>query len=170
MDVEKIKLVLLGQDPYHGEGQATDLSFSCNDSMGIQPSLRNIFKVIKTNFPERDYQFNTGDLGRWNDEENIFLLNTALTVKCGEPKSLVNEWQKFSEALIIYIDSCNDECVFLLMGGPAQSKSAFISNKTRIIKCVHPSHLSAYRGFMDCKVFIDIEKKVGSINWETDGS
>ena len=167
MDVEKIKVVILGQDPYHGPNQATGLAFSCNDGKSLQPSLRNIFKEINDEFPERKYDFKTGDLGRWNDEENIFLLNTALSVKASEPGSLLDEWREFTVAVIDYIDRYNPNCVFLLMGRPAQLKAQYIEKKDRIITCVHPSPLSASKGFFGSGVFKAIEDIVGPINWQT---
>jgi uracil-DNA glycosylase len=165
MDVRDIKVAIIGQDPYHGKGQATGLAFECNNK--LQPSLRNMFQEIKSNFPERNYKLVDGNLGRWNDEEHIFLLNTALTVRENEPGSLLKEWQAFTNAVIQYIHDRSD-CVFLLMGKPAQTKEQFIEDKSRIIKCVHPSPLSAYRGFFDSKVFLKIEEKVGEICWETE--
>ena len=125
-----------------------------------------MFTECKDNFLERNYQFKNGSLGRWNREEHIFLLNTALTVRSGEPGSLLDLWRDFTNATIQYIADYSN-CAFLLMGKPAQAKDMFISDKSRIVKCVHPSPLSAHRGFFGSKVFSQIEEKVGIINWES---
>jgi uracil-DNA glycosylase len=93
-------------------------------------------------------------------------LNTALTVRSGEPGSLLDLWRDFTNATIQYIADYSN-CAFLLMGKPAQAKDMFISDKSRIVKCVHPSPLSAHRGFFGSKVFSQIEEKVGIINWES---
>lgn len=167
MPVNDIKLVLLGQDPYHGEGQAMGLAFSCYDHKKRQPSLRNIFKEIQNSFPERNYDFKSDNLSRWHDEEGIFLLNTALTVEEATPGSYVDEWRKFANVVIKYIAESNETCTFLLMGKPAQGKSNFIEDKSRIIMCTHPSPLSASRGFLGSKVFKDVEEKTGEIDWRT---
>lgn len=166
MDVEKIKVVLLGQDPYHGPNQATGLAFSCNDEK-IQPSLRNIFKELQNEFPERDYDFNSNNLSRWFEEEDIFLLNTALSVRQGEPGSNIDLWRDFTNAVIKYISDYNENCVFLLLGKPAQSKSVFIDDKSRIVSGVHPSPLSASKGFFNSGIFKRVEELVGEINWNT---
>lgn len=172
MPLEDIKVVILGQDPYHGPGQAMGLAFSCNENMKLQPSLRNIFTEIGTNFPKRKYKFLTNDLSRWHEEEGIFLLNVALIVREGDAGSFLPEWRNFANAIIKYISDYNENCVFLLMGKPAQGKGNIITDKTRIVECTHPSPLSAYGkngkgAFFGCKAFNEIEDKVGKINWET---
>ena len=172
--ISSIKVVILGQDPYHGYGQATGLSFSCDNDRGkLQPSLANMFKEIKHEFPERNYTLSSGNLSRWYDEEDIFLINVALTVKAGGAGSLLPLWQDFTNAMIQYIATYNKECVFLLMGSPAKKVIPYIlfddnNNKERIETCIHPSPLSAYRGFFGSNVFKKIEKRIGPINWETD--
>lgn len=166
MPMEDIKVVILAQDPYHGEGQARGLAFDCEFNNGrIQPSLLNMFKELKAEFPERKYKFEGGGLSRWADEEDIFLLNSALTVRRGEPGSLLEYWYDFTDAIIQYIADYNPDCVFLLMGSPAKAKGRFIKNKNRIVDCAHPSPMSAHRGFFKSNVFKRIEELVGEINW-----
>lgn len=166
MPINQIKIVLLGQDPYHKLGQATGLSFSCNNEKKLQPSLNNIFKEIINEFPERNYTFKTGDLTRWFTEEKIFLLNSALTVEEGKPMSLMHLWETFTDDVIKYIANNNENCIFVLLGKHAQNKEKYINDENRIIKCIHPSPLSAYRGFFNSNLFIDIETKIGKVNWE----
>jgi len=167
MPLSSIKVVMLGQDPYIKEGQATGFAYDCTRNKP-QPSLRNIFKEIQNEFPDRNYQFRSNSLERWVYEEGIFLLNTGLTVKENEPGSLLEYWYDFTDAIIQYISMYNTECIFLLMGKPAESKSRFITDKSRIVTSVHPSPLSAYRGFFDSDTFVKIEKKLGhEINWES---
>lgn len=163
--LEDIKVVILGQDPYHGYGQATGLCFDCSNQTKVQPSLRNMFDEIKREFPKRNYNFEGNSLVRWFDEENFFLLNSALTVLEGEPKSLLHLWYDFTDAIIQYIADYNQTCIFLLMGNPAKAKSAFIQNKSRIVSCAHPSPLSV-RHFIGCNAFKKVESKLGyEINW-----
>jgi uracil-DNA glycosylase len=164
MDVSDIKIVLLGQDPYHGINQADGLSFSVPKDMKIPPSLKNIFKELSLDFPDRNYKFENGNLERWFNEEKIFLLNAALTVLKGKPNSHMDLWKEFTNNVIRFIDENNKNCVFLLLGNFAKSKSEFIENKSHIITCPHPSPLS--RGFIGSNVFIKVEQVLGhSINW-----
>ena len=166
MPLSDIRMVLLGQDPYHGYGQATGLAFDCENNGGkIQPSLKNIFKEINDEFPKRKYVLNSGNISKWFEESNIFLLNSALSVREAEAGSLMKYWYDFTDAIIQYIADYNTDCVFLLMGGPAKTKSIFIKDKSRIISCAHPSPLSAYKGFFGSNVFIKIEELVGEIDW-----
>ena len=166
MDVKAIRVLLLGQDPYHNPNQANGLSFSVNDAIVIPPSLRNIYKEIQQTFPERNYIFKTGNLERWFKEENIFLLNASLSVIHNKPASQMHLWCDFTNDIIKYISEQNDTCVFVLLGNFAKSKSKFISNKNNIITGVHPSPLSASRGFFGSNIFKSIEEKLGSeINW-----
>jgi uracil-DNA glycosylase len=166
MPVEEIKVIILAQDPYHGNGQATGLAFDCANNKGpIQPSLRNIFKEINNEFPKRKYNLKSGCIERWFNESNIFLLNSALTVREGDPGSLMKFWYDFTDAIIQFIADYNSKCVFLLMGSPAKTKSRFIADKDRIVSCTHPSPMSAHRGFFGSGVFIEIENLVGEIDW-----
>ena len=164
MDVKEIKIVLLGQDPYHKQGQADGLSFSVSKDTKIPPSLRNIFKELKLEFPERNYGFIHGDLNIWFDREKIFLLNSSLTVEQEKPSSHIKYWEKFTDAVIEYISLNNYNCVFLLLGNYAKSKSDLIKNKNNIITAPHPSPLA--RGFIGSNIFKQIEEKIGFVNWE----
>lgn len=167
MDINDINIVLLGQDPYHQEGQAHGLSFSVPNNIKTPPSLVNIFKEIQNEFPERNYIYNNGNLDRWFYEEKIFLLNSSLTVLNGKAGVFMNLWKEFTDDVIEYISKNNNKCIFLLLGNYAISKEKLINNKERIIKTVHPSPLSSHRGFFGSNIFIKIEDKLGKkINWK----
>jgi uracil-DNA glycosylase len=167
MDVNEIKVVFLGQDPYHGLNQAHGLSFSVNKDIKIPPSLQNIFKEIKNEYPERNYKFEHGNLERWFYEEKIFLLNSSLTVLEGTPGSFMKIWQKFTDDVIKYIDEKNKNCVFLLLGNFSKEKNKYIENKDRIVYGIHPSPLSAHKGFFGSNIFRELDKKLGyEINWK----
>jgi uracil-DNA glycosylase len=159
MDVNDIRILLLGQDPYHGEGQAHGLSFSVPDGIPIPPSLLNIFKELKNEYPERNYEFKTGNLEKWFNREKIFLLNSSLSVIKGCAGSQMKLWEEFTDDVIKFISCKNKRCVFLLFGNFAKAKEVFIEDKNRIVKCVHPSPLAARNGFFNSNVF----KKVESI-------
>ncbi len=164
MDINKIKIVLLGQDPYHGPDQAHGLSFSVPSFQKIPPSLRNIFKELKTCFPDRNYNFNNGNLERWFKEEDILLLNCSLTVEYGNPGSHMKIWEDFTNDAIHYISRKNPNCVFLLLGKFAQSKTLLISNQTNIVCAPHPSPLA--RGFIGSNCFTIAESILGyKIDW-----
>ena len=163
IDVKDIKIVLLGQDPYHGHNQANGLSFSVFNDIKISPSLKNIFKELKNEFLDRNYNFNHGNLERWFNDEKIFLLNSSLTVEKGKPSSHVKFWESFTNDVIKYISLNNDKCIFLLLGNYAKSKNVFIQNKNNIITAPHPSPLA--RGFIGSDVFKQIEEKINMINW-----
>jgi uracil-DNA glycosylase len=164
LDVKLIKIVLLGQDPYYKKGQAHGLSFSiCNDQP-IPPSLRNIFKELKLEFPERSYEFTNGDLTNWLNREHIFLLNSALSVEANKPASHLKIWEEFTDDIIKYIYEINSDCVFLLLGNYAKKKDRFILNKQKIIYGIHPSPLA--RGFIGSNIFKQVEEKLNrKINW-----
>ncbi len=168
MPVEDIRLVFLGQDPYHGPGQAHGLSFSVEKGVTIPPSLRNFFQELRNEFPERNYTFSHGSLEAWHSR-GIFLLNTALTVEQAKPNSHSHIWQDFTNDVIKYIVANNKQCVFLLLGNPAKSKVDFIPDEeipTRVVMGTHPSPLSAYRGFFGSNVFKRVEEKMGApLDW-----
>lgn len=164
--IHELKVVILGQDPYPTPGHAHGLCFS--NPTNIQPfskSLRNIFKEIKedigTDIPEN------GDLSRWA-EQGVFLLNTVLTVNAHQPNSHKNfGWQTFTDAVIQRISTQLEGVVFLLWGSQAHSKAKLIdSQKHHILKSVHPSPLSAYRGFFGCKHFSKANELLISQNLE----
>lgn len=166
MPVTDIKVVLLGQDPYYNPGIAHGFSFSVNKGVKIPDSLVNIFKEIKTEFPERNYNFTSGNLDKWFHREKIFLLNAALTVQSGKPESHLEEWVDFTNEVMKHINKNNSKCVYLLLGAKAKLKSEFIDNKSRIVYGVHPSPRSADKGFFDSGVFKKVEKVLGSkIDW-----
>ena len=166
MDVNEIKVLLLGQDPYHNPNQANGLSFSVNEGITIPPSLKNIYKELQNEFPERNYIFKSGNLERWFKEEKIFLLNASLSVIKNKPASQMDLWQEFTNDVIKYISDNNKNCVFVLLGNFAKSKQVFISNKNNIITGVHPSPFSANNGFFGSNIFKNIEQKLNcQINW-----
>lgn len=147
-----VKVVVLGQDPYHGDGQAHGLSFSVNDGVRIPPSLVNMYKEINADLgipiPK------SGNLVRWA-EQGVLLLNATLTVVAHTAGSHQKRgWETFTDAAIKKLASERENIVFLLWGAYAQKKEAFIdANKHCILKAVHPSPLSAHRGFMGCGHF-----------------
>jgi len=168
MDLKDIKVLLLGQDPYHNPCQANGLSFSVETGVKVPPSLKNIFKEIKNEFSDRNYDFTSGNgnIERWFYEEKIFLLNASLTVIENKPASQMHLWENFTNNVIKYISDNNDKCVFLLLGNYAKSKEKFISNKDNIVTGVHPSPLSANKGFFNSQIFMKVEEKLGKhINW-----
>ena len=163
MNIKDIKIILIGQDVFHCKNQANGLAFSVNKDIKIPPSLRNIFKEIKNNFPDRNYEFEHGDLTRWFEIEKIFLLNTSLTVEEKKPGSHIQNWKNFTDNVIKYICKKNKNCIFLLLGKYAQGKKDLITNN-KIIEAPHPSPLA--RGFIGSEVFIKIEKELNEeINW-----
>lgn len=171
LDVKDIRVVLLGQDPYHGPGQAHGLSFSVPNGVSIPPSLRNIYKELQDEFPDRNYKFTNGNLEKWFYEEKIFLLNASLSVERSKPNSHVDVWQEFTDSTIQFISEQNDNCVFLLLGNFAKAKEVYIkrsnSNKTNIVKGVHPSPMAAQYGFFGSNVFRKVEDALGQqICWQ----
>ena len=165
IDVKEIKILLLGQDPYHSVNQANGLAFSVNYNVKIPPSLKNIYKELNNTYPNT-YQFIHGNLERWFNEEKFFLLNSSLTVLEGKPGIFIKKWQPFTDDVIKFINDNNKNCIFLLLGNFAKEKSKFIDNKDRIIVGVHPSPLSANRGFLGSKIFKIVDEKIGyQINW-----
>jgi uracil-DNA glycosylase len=167
-NIESIKIVLLGQDPYIKKGQAMGLSFSVPNDVVIPPSLNNIFKEINIEFPERKYKFDKGgNLSKWSDS-GIFLLNSALTVIENKSNSQQSLWSRFTDKVIEYINLNRQGVVFLLLGSFASSKKYFINNNTNhIIFGVHPSPLSAYNGFFNSGIFKKVEEKLKQeFNWK----
>ena len=143
---DEVKVVIIGQDPYHGPNQANGLCFSVNDGIPFPPSLYNIFKEIETDLGKPIPK--TGNLERWADQ-GVFLLNATLTVRQSEAGSHQGKgWEKFTDAVIKQISAETENVVFLLWGGFAQKKAALIdASKHHILKSGHPSPLSANRGF-----------------------
>ena len=164
MDVKDIKILLLGQDPYHGPNQAHGLSFSVPTGEKIPPSLKNIFKELILEFPDRNYNFISGNLEPWATRENIFLLNSSLTVQRSKAGSDMSIWEEFTDDVIKFIGEQNENCVFLLLGNYAKSKQIFIKNKSKIVMEVHPSPLA--KGFIGSNVFKRVEDVLGcQIDW-----
>ena len=166
---EDAKVLILGQDPYHGLGQANGLSFSVNKEIPIPPSLKNIFLELKNdlNIPISTH----GDLTYWA-EQKVLLLNSALTVESGKPNSHEKlGWEKLTDKIINQL-SKRGKMIFVLWGKSAQKKFTLIDQKhNKILEASHPSPLSAYKGFFGCKHFSKINKilnKQGAseIDWE----
>jgi len=144
---DKVKVVIIGQDPYHGEGQANGLSFSVNNGIANPPSLRNIFNELGSDLG-RPYNKENGNLEKWADQ-GILLLNAVLTVRGGEAGSHQNKgWEKFTDAVIKKLSEEKENIVFLLWGGYAKKKGRKIDTaKHLVLTSGHPSPLSANRGY-----------------------
>jgi uracil-DNA glycosylase len=166
MNVKDIKIVLLGQDPYHNPEQAHGLSFSVPSHIPIPPSLKNIYKEIKSEYPDRNYNFTHGNLEKWFNTEKIFLLNASLTVIQNKPGSHIKLWEKFTNDVIKFISENNENAIFLLLGNFAKAKEIYITNKANIILGTHPSPLSASNGFFGSNIFKKVESILGrEIDW-----
>lgn len=151
-DFSDIKVVIIGQDPYHGPGQANGLCFSVCDGIRFPPSLMNIFKEIRDDLGKPIPA--SGDLERWA-RQGVLLLNATLTVKANSPGSHQNRgWETFTDAVIRKISDEKEGIVFLLWGAYAQKKGEIIDrNKHLVLMSAHPSPFSADRGFFGCKHF-----------------
>lgn len=166
---KNVKVVILGQDPYHGEGEANGLSFSVNEGVKIPPSLRNIYKELKE---DMNIENKNTDLTKWA-EEGVLLLNSVLTVKKDEAASHKDiGWNIFSDEVIRKLNEREEPIVFILWGAFARNKAKLLTNKKHlIIESNHPSPLSAYRGFFGSKPFSKtneylIQNKMQGINWQ----
>ncbi|MEW8993924.1 uracil-DNA glycosylase [Clostridium sp.] len=167
---EEVKVVILGQDPYHGVGQAHGLSFSVQPGVRIPPSLLNMYKELQNDLG--CYIPNNGYLVPWA-KQGVLLLNTVLTVREGEANSHKNKgWENFTDKIISLLNEREKPIVFLLWGNNAKEKIKLITNPNHhILTTVHPSPLSATRGFMGCKHFSktnDILKSLekNEIDWQ----
>lgn len=166
---DQVKVVILGQDPYHGRDQAHGLCFSVKPGVKIPPSLQNIFKELKSDLgidPSQD-----GSLIPWA-QQGVLLLNTVLTVESGKAGSHHNRgWEEFTDKIIETLNHSHQNLVFILWGSPAQKKAASVdATKHCILKSVHPSPLSSYRGFFGSKPFSQTNdylrsKKLPEIDW-----
>ena len=152
-DYKDVKAVILGQDPYHGEGQAHGLCFSVQKGIKPPPSLINIYKEQKSDLGI-DQPNNCGDLTKWA-EQGVLLLNTSLTVRAGMANSHRDiGWLILTDYIINLLNDSSNPIVFLLWGAPARAKAKFITNKNHLVlQAAHPSPLSAYNGFFGCKHF-----------------
>jgi len=149
---DRVKVVILGQDPYHESGQAHGLCFSVNDGIALPPSLQNIYKELEDDLgiPQRT----SGNLEHWA-EQGVLLLNATLTVRAHQAGSHQQRgWEEFTDAVIHHIAEEKEHVVFILWGSYAQKKGEFIDPfKHLVLKSAHPSPLSAYRGFFGSKPF-----------------
>ena len=154
--LESTKVVIIGQDPYHGEGQAQGLAFSVESDMAIPPSLVNIFKEIKSDMNIEPPIH--GDLSNWS-RQGVLLLNSVLTVEKGNPASHAGRgWEGFTDKIIEILNK-RDGLVFLLWGAHAQKKGLTIDRRRHLVlEAPHPSPLSAHRGFFGCKHFSKTNK------------
>lgn len=151
-DFTEVKVVILGQDPYHGENQANGLAFSVNPNVKIPPSLMNMYKEIAADIGAEPPK--NGDLTAWA-KQGVLLLNTVLTVEASLANSHRGQgWEAFTDAVIQSLNHAEQHIVFLLWGKPAQQKASLIDgDRHTILTAPHPSPLSAYRGFFGCKHF-----------------
>ena len=170
--LSKVKVVILGQDPYHNDGQAHGLSFSVKPNVAIPPSLVNIYKELQDDLGCKIP--NHGYLKKWA-EQGVLLLNTVLTVRAHQAYSHRGiGWEEFTDAVIKTLNEQDRPIVFILWGRPAQNKKKMLTNsKHLILEAAHPSPLSAYRGFFGSKPFSKtneflIENGVEPINWQID--
>ena len=149
---DDLKVVIIGQDPYHGVGQANGLCFSVNDGVPFPPSLVNIFQEVKADVGSPIPT--SGNLDRWA-EQGVLLLNAVLTVRAHEPASHAGKgWERFTDAVVQAIAQHKQGIVYMLWGNYAQRKAAMVDpQKNCILKSVHPSPLSAHRGFFGCHHF-----------------
>lgn len=150
---EKVKVVILGQDPYHGKGQANGLCFAVNDGEKLPPSLQNIFKEIESDLG-KPIENRSGDLSRWA-KQGVLLLNATLTVRAATPGSHQNKgWEQFTDAVIRVLSEEREHLVFILWGNYARAKGASIDRtKHLVLESPHPSPFSAYNGFFGSKPF-----------------
>jgi uracil-DNA glycosylase len=150
---DKVKVVILGQDPYHGKGQANGLSFAVNEGVKIPPSLQNIFKEIKSDLGELVTN-TSGDLSRWATQ-GVLLLNATLTVRASMAGSHQSKgWEQFTDAVIKALSEEREHLVFILWGNYARQKGAHIDrSKHLVIESAHPSPFSAANGFFGSKPF-----------------
>lgn len=163
------KVVILGQDPYHGKGQAHGLCFSVKEGTPPPPSLKNIFKELYNELGIKEPK--TGELVGWT-KQGVLLLNTTLTVREASPQSHKGQgWEILTDRIIELLNKKDSPVVFMLWGANARAKKALISNpKHLILECAHPSPLSAYNGFFGCGHFIKANEflessGVNTINW-----
>jgi len=162
---DKLKVVIIGQDPYHGFGQANGLAFSVNRGVKIPPSLKNIFKEVQNS--GFDVSSIHGDLKSWADQ-GVLLLNSSLSVLEGRPMSHKKlNWQKWTDFIVKYVSDNKESVVFILWGNFAQSKKDLIDcSKHLVLESSHPSPLSARHSFVGCKHFLKANQYLNvNIDW-----
>ena len=167
-DYDDVKVVILGQDPYHGLGEAHGLSFSVHEGIPMPPSLQNIFKELESDL---GIKRTCSDLTDWA-KQGVLLLNSIMTVEKDKPLSHKDKgWEIFTDNIIKYLNEREKPVIFLLWGSFARSKKSLITNKQHyVIESVHPSPLSAYRGFFGSKPFSKInnilkKNNIDEIKW-----
>jgi len=170
--IDAVKVVILGQDPYHGPGQAHGLCFSVRRGVKAPPSLVNIYKEIMSDLDLAGDQFEHGELKSWADQ-GVLLLNSVLTVEQHQAASHQGKgWEEFTDRVIQVLDERRENLVFMLWGSYAQKKGAHINqHKHLVLKAPHPSPLSAHRGFFGCKHFSRcneylVQHGLESIDWK----
>ena len=169
-DYNDIKVVIIGQDPYHGEGQAHGLCFSVQKGIQTPPSLVNIYKELQSDLG--CYIPNNGFLEKWA-KQGVLLLNNVLTVRQAQPNSHKNcGWETFTDRVIMELNKREKPIVFMFWGANAKKKEMLVTNKEHyILKAAHPSPLSAYNGFFGCKHFSKANEflnanDLGTIDWQ----
>lgn len=169
-DIDKVKVLILGQDPYHEPGQAHGLSFSVKPGIQIPPSLLNIYKELHDELGL--YIPNNGYLTKWADQ-GVLMLNTVLTVRAHNANSHKGlGWEEFTDAAIRALNDLDKPVVYMLWGSPAQRKAQMLNNKKQLVlKAPHPSPLSSYRGFFGCNHFIECNEYLkanglSEIDWQ----
>ena len=160
---DRVRVVIIGQDPYHDEGQAHGLCFSVRDGVAVPPSLENIYKELN-----RDLGIpipHSGNLTKWA-EQGVLLLNATLTVRAHQPGSHQNKgWEELTDAAIHALNNKKEHLVYMLWGAYAQRKGLFIhKHHNLVLKAPHPSPLSAYRGFIGCGHFSEANKYLAQFN------
>lgn len=160
-DYSDTRVVILGQDPYHGEGQAHGLAFSVQPNVKLPPSLRNMFKELENDLGIAAPQH--GNLEGWA-RQGVLLLNTVLTVRAGEANSHQGKgWEVFTDEVIQLLSKRENPVIFVLWGKPAQAKKKLIAAHHIIIESVHPSPLAAYRGFFGSKPYSTINRHLAEL-------
>jgi uracil-DNA glycosylase len=167
---DKVRVVIVGQDPYHGIGQAHGLSFSVKEGVALPPSLQNIFKELNNDLGIKIPK--SGNLSDWADQ-GVLLLNSVLTVESGRAASHQGKgWEEFTDRIIHLLNDEKEHLVFILWGSYAQKKASFVDRKKHfVIESPHPSPLSSYRGFFGSKPFSKANKyltahDLAPINWD----
>ncbi len=168
---ESIKCVIVGQDPYHGTGQANGYAFAVNKGVSIPPSLQNIYKELKSEYPNFNIPSH-GDLSTWADQ-GVLLLNAVLSVRAHSPTSHANHgWEEYTTAMLKVLNDLDKPIVYMLWGRYAQNKGDFLNNpKQLVLKTSHPSPYSASYGFLGCGHFKTcndflVKNGIDPIDWQ----